>query len=113
LLPRGGSATGHEMTVTATLRGGAIGALILALGSAWLGGPAHAACDFAPVKQAIDAILDKDAQKGATFRAEVKSGSDSIAMIEKLVTPDMQEKVDICRYQTSEYLTKRGFPPVH
>jgi hypothetical protein len=76
-------------------------------------GAARAACDFPSVKQAIDTILDRDAEKGAKFRAEVKSGSDSIAMIEKLVSSDMQEKVDICRYEVSEYLTKRGFPPFH
>ena len=74
---------------------------------------AHAGCEFAVVKQAIDIILDQDAEKGAKFRAEVKSGSDSTAMIEALVSPEMQEKVDICRYEVGEYLTKRGYPPFH
>jgi hypothetical protein len=75
--------------------------------------PAQAACDFAPVKQQIDNVLDKDAVKGATFRKEVSEGADSITMIEKLVTEDMAEKVDICRFQVGEYLTKRGYPPFH
>jgi hypothetical protein len=75
--------------------------------------PAHAACEFAPVKQAIDTVLDKDADKGKTFRSEVKSGADSIAALEALVSPDMQKQIDICRFEVAEYLTKRGFPPFH
>jgi hypothetical protein len=75
--------------------------------------PAHAACDFGVVKQQIDTILDRDAEKAAKFRREVASGSDSIAVIESLVSPEMAEKVDICRFDTAEYLTKRGFPPFH
>jgi hypothetical protein len=75
--------------------------------------PARAACDFAPVKQQIDNVLDKDAAKGANFRREVSEGSDSIAMMEKLVAGDMREKLDICRFEAAEYLTKRGFPPFH
>jgi hypothetical protein len=75
--------------------------------------PAHAACDFGVVKQQIDTILDRDAEKAAKFRREVTSGSDSIAVIESLVAPDIAGKVDICRFETAEYLTKRGFPPFH
>ena len=75
--------------------------------------PAHSACDFGLVKQQIDAILDRDAEKSAKFRREVASGSDSIAVIESLVAPEIAAKVDICRFETAEYLTKRGFPPFH
>src|SRR4051812_13891568 len=75
--------------------------------------PAHVACDFGIVKQQIDTILDRDAEKAAKFRREVASGSDSIAVIESLVAPDVAAKVDICRFETAEYLTKRGFPPFH
>ena len=75
--------------------------------------PARAACDFAPVKQQIDTVLDKDKAKGATFRKEVSEGADSITMIEKLVGEDMAEKIDICRFEAGEYLTKRGYPPFH
>jgi hypothetical protein len=76
--------------------------------------PAHAeACNFAPVKQQIDNVLDKDPAKGATFRKEVSEGADSITMVEKLVAPDMADKIDICRFEAAEYLTKRGFPPFH
>ena len=75
--------------------------------------PARAACDFAPVKQQIDNVLDKDAAKGAKFRKEVSEGADSITMIEKLVAEDMAEKVDICRFEAGEYLTKRGYAPFH
>ena len=75
--------------------------------------PARAACDFAPVKQQIDNVLDKDAAKSAEFRREVSEGSDSIAMMEKLVADDMRKKLDICRFEVGEYLTKRGYPPFH
>ena len=86
----------------------AISALVLPCPSA------HAeACSFAPVKQQIDNVLDKDAAKGATFRKEVSEGADSITMVEKLVTPDMADKIDVCRFEAAEYLTKRGFPPFH
>jgi hypothetical protein len=76
-------------------------------------GPAHAGCEFALVKQAIDNVLDRDAAKAAKFRHEVKTGSDSIAVLETMVSSDMQKKIDICRFETAEYLTKRGFPPFH
>jgi hypothetical protein len=71
------------------------------------------ACDFAPVKQQIDNVIDKDAAKGAKFRREVREGADSTTMIEALVDADMREKVDICRFEVGQYLTKRGFPPFH
>lgn len=74
---------------------------------------AHAGCEFAPVKQAIDNVLDRDAEKATKFRHEVNTGADSIAVLEALVSPDMQKKIDICRFETAEYLTKRGFPPFH
>jgi hypothetical protein len=76
-------------------------------------GTARAVCDFAAVKQQIDNVLDKDAAKGAKFRKEVSEGADSTTMIEALVSNDMQDKVDTCRFEVGEYLTKRGFPPFH
>jgi hypothetical protein len=75
--------------------------------------PAWAACDFPTVKQQIDAVLDRDAGRGEKFRREVASGSDSIAVMESLVAPEMAKKIDRCRFETAEYLTKRGFPPFH
>jgi len=39
--------------------------------------------------------------------------SDSVAVIESLVSAEMREKVDVCRFYVAEYLTKRGFPPPH
>jgi hypothetical protein len=74
---------------------------------------ARAACDFPAVKQQIDTVLDRDAGRGEKFRREVASGSDSIAVLESLVAPEMAKKIDICRFETAEYLTKRGFPPFH
>ena len=75
--------------------------------------PAHAACEFAIVKQQIDTLLDWDVEKAAKFRREVTSGADSIAALESLVSKEMSKKIDICRFETAEYLTKRGFPPFH
>jgi hypothetical protein len=75
--------------------------------------PAQAACDFPAVKQQIDMVLDRDAARGEKFRREVASGSDSIAVMESLVAPEMAKKIDICRFEAAEYLTKRGFPPFH
>jgi hypothetical protein len=75
--------------------------------------PAQAACDFPTVKNQIDTVLDRDAIRGEKFRREVASGADSIAMLESLVAPEMAKKIDICRFETAEYLTKRGFPPFH
>jgi hypothetical protein len=58
---------------------------------------AHA-CEFPIVKEQIDLVLDRDARLGAEFRAQVKDGSDSVAVIESLVSAEMREKVDICRF---------------
>jgi hypothetical protein len=89
------------------------GLIAVALSPAVSSSLAYASCEFAPVKQQIDAILDRDPEKAAKFRREVTSGSDSIAVIESLVSPDMAKQIDICRFDTAEYLTKRGFPPFH
>ena len=75
--------------------------------------PVGAACEFPVVKQAIDIMLDQDAERAAKFRREVAAGSDSIAVMEALVSPEMAKKIDVCRFETAEYLTKRGFPPFH
>jgi hypothetical protein len=72
-----------------------------------------AACDFAPVKQQIDAVLDRTPEKFAIFRKEVSEGADPIAMMEKLVAEDTRRMLDICRYEVDQYLTKRGFAPFH
>ena len=74
---------------------------------------AQSGCEFATVKQQIDRILDRDAEKATKFRREVADGADSITMIESLVPPEMAKMIDVCRFETAEYLTKRGFPPFH
>ena len=51
--------------------------------------PANAACEFDTVKQQIDTILDRDAEKAAKFRHEVSTGADSIAVLESLVSAEM------------------------
>ena len=75
---------------------------------------AQATCQhFTEVKAAIDNVIDTDAALGANFRKQFKEGADSIYIIEQLVDASMVKKVDICRYDVAEYLTKRGFPPPH
>ena len=68
---------------------------------------------FPEVKAAIDHVIDKDAAKGALFRKEFKDGMDSIHIIEQMVDDDMRKKIDLCRYDVAEHLTRRGFPPPH
>ena len=75
--------------------------------------PAFAACDFPEVKKEIDRVLDLDTQLGAQFRKQMTEGSDSLYVMEKMVVPALREKLDECRYEAGEYLTKRGFPPAH
>ena len=90
-----------------------VGVFFAAMISIGAGRAAAATCDFMPVKQQIDIVLDRDTERGATFRREVASGSDSIAAMEALVSTEMREKIDVCRYDVAEYLTKRSFPPFH
>ena len=71
------------------------------------------ACDFTPVKKQIDIILDQDREKGERFRREVAAGSDSLAVLARLVSEEMREKIDVCRFYAAEYLAKRGYPPAH
>ena len=47
------------------------------------------ACEFPIVKEQIDIVLDRDARLGAEFRAQVKDGSDSVAVIESLVSAEI------------------------
>ena len=74
---------------------------------------AAAACDFAAVKKEIDAVLDRDKDKAARFRRDVAAGYDSMKVLGDLVTPEIRERIDVCRFDAAEYLTKRGFPPSH
>lgn len=76
-------------------------------------GMAAAACDFPTVKRQIDEVLDHDKQKGAEFRRQVTSGYDSLDVMNRLVPEAMRDKLDACRFEAGEYLTKRGFPPGH
>lgn len=68
---------------------------------------------FTEVRTAIDEVIDKDAAKGAAFRKGFKEGLDPIHLLEQVFSEDLRKKMDICRFDTAEYLTKRGFPPSH
>jgi hypothetical protein len=91
----------------------AIGLSFVAIAAAAVTPADAAPCEFQTVKQQIDTVLDSDAERGAKFRGEVISGADSIAALESLVSSEMRDKIDICRFDVAEYLTKRGFPPFH
>ena len=74
---------------------------------------ARAQCEFVEVRKAIDNVLLEDAEKSASFKKEMAAGADSLYVMEKLVPVAMREKLDACRFEAGEYLTKRGYPPAH
>lgn len=37
----------------------------------------------------------------------------ALAGLPSLATEAMREKIEVCSYKTGEYLTKKGFPPLH
>ena len=82
--------------------------LLFALAAATASPVLAQTCEFTAVKQEIDVVLQRDAEK---LRSEVKSGSDSLEVVLTLASAAMREKIDICRFEASEYLAKRGFPP--
>lgn len=75
--------------------------------------PSFAACDFPPVKKEIDNVIDQDKEKSVVFKKEMSAGADSLYVMEKMVPATLREKLDECRFEAGEYLTKRGFPPAH
>ena len=72
-----------------------------------------AECSLKDVKVLIDEVLDQDKQKAIEFMKQVKSGYDSLDVIGKLMSESNRAKIDECRFQAAEYLTKRGHPPAH
>ena len=88
-------------------------AAMLALVLAGFSAPAQAACDWPAAKKDIENILDRDAAKGAEFRAATKAGRDSHDAIEKLVDAPARDRIRECAWQAGEFLTQRGFPPLH
>jgi hypothetical protein len=76
--------------------------------------PAAAACDgFPAVRAAIEKIIKTDPTTSVAFQKEVKSGGDSLYTLEQMADRALQEKIDACRFDVAEYLTKQGFPPGH
>jgi hypothetical protein len=72
-----------------------------------------AACELAAVKAAIDSVLDKDAALAGKFKKEFQEGADPFYILDQMVDAETRKKIDVCRFQAAEYLTKRGFPPSH
>ena len=68
---------------------------------------------FGELRGQIDALVKVGAPQAETFRSEVHSGADSLYMLEQISPPEMLGKLDICRFEVVEYLTKLGFPPAH
>ncbi len=84
--------------------------------AAFIASPARALekCEvFGEVRSQIDAVVKAGSPQAEKFRSEVKSGADSLAVIEQLSPPEMGHKLDVCRYEAVEYLVKLGFPPAH
>lgn len=75
--------------------------------------PARASCEWPAAKKDIEEILDRDAAKGEEFRKQAKAGRDTLDAIEKLVDPAARARIQQCGYEAGEYLTQRGFPPLH
>ena len=67
---------------------------------------------IADMQKQIDQVLT-DREKGEAFRKEVKSGFDSLDVMDKYFPAELKDKLDACRYEAGEYLTRRGFPPGH
>ena len=72
-----------------------------------------AACDWPAAKADIDLVLDGDPEKSAAFKALADRGRDSEDAVQSLVSADARTRLRDCGYEASEYLTKRGFPPLH
>jgi hypothetical protein len=68
---------------------------------------------LAEVRAHIDSIVKTGSSQAEKFRSEVKSGADSLYVIEQFSSEDMGHKLDVCRYEAVEHLVKLGFPPAH
>lgn len=91
-------------------------ALLIAMAACLASAPVAALekCEsFTKVREQIDIVVKTDPAKSAKFQSEVKSGADSLAVIEQLSPPEMEHQLDVCRYEAIEYLAKLGFAPAH
>lgn len=71
------------------------------------------ACDFARAKTEIDKVLELDPKLAARFREQVGAGDDPVKVLSDLVDREVREQIDACRWESAEYLTKKGFAPAH
>jgi hypothetical protein len=72
-----------------------------------------ATCDFAPIKKAIDTLVDVKVQSGQEYRKKVEEGWDSVKVLSDMSAKEMRQAIDVCRFEVAEYLTKLGFAPSH
>ena len=70
-------------------------------------------CDWAAIKLVIDEVLDLDKVRSAEFKRLAAMGRDSLTAVRSLLPELARGKLDDCNYQAGEYLTQRGFPPLH
>ncbi len=92
----------------------AAGALAaLAVGAALVfAAPCRAAsCDWPAVKKTVDAVIAGD--KSAEFKKRADDGHDSLETVEDMLAEQQRPALRDCRWEAGEYLTKRGFPPLH
>jgi hypothetical protein len=76
--------------------------------------PAAAACDdFPAVRAAVDKLIKTDPATAAAFQKEVKSGGDSLYTLEQMADAALQARIDACRFEIADHLTKQGYPPGH
>jgi hypothetical protein len=68
---------------------------------------------FADLRVTIDGLIKTNPETSAVFRREVGSGADSLYTLEQLADAATGAKIDVCRFEVVEYLTKLGFPPGH
>ncbi len=76
-------------------------------------GASGAACDWAAAKADIDLVLDGDQTKSQAFRSLTANGKDSEDALLALASDEVKSRLRACGYEAAEYLTKRGFPPLH
>jgi hypothetical protein len=72
-----------------------------------------AACDWGKTRSVVDGLIDGDAPTAATFKKLAGDGNDSLEVLEDLSAAADRERLRDCRWEAGEYLTKRGFPPLH
>ena len=70
-------------------------------------------CDWATAKRDVDNVLTLDPRLAAEFQRAVALGKDSYDTLLSLAPEASRKAIDDCAFQTSEYLSEKGFPLLH